>query len=236
VTIVPGQTYPPQRSFKPRRRGLSPSRLASYERAMARWGLAVDGSQLSFAEVFGDAADVVLDVGFGGGEALIELAEVRPQEHVIGVDVHTPGIAAVLGEVQRRGLGNVRVVEGDAVDFLRRIPADSLAGIRVFFPDPWPKQRQRSRRLIRPAVVARFVECLRPGGDLQLATDDADYATRMRVVCDDTPGLTGGFIDRPSWRPVTRFEQRGVDEGRPPIDLSYTVSESSVSASSSALR
>lgn len=172
--------------------------------------------------MFGDVADVVLDIGFGGGEALIELAEVRPREHVIGIDVHTPGIAAVLGEVERRGLRNVRVVEGDAVDFLHRIPADSLSHIRVFFPDPWPKQRQRSRRLIRPAVVTRFVECLRPGGELQLATDDADYAAQMRIVCDDIPGLSGGVVDRPTWRPVTRFEQRGVYEGRPPIDLSYT--------------
>ena len=96
VSIPSLVTHPPQRSFKPRRRGLSPSRIAAYERAMAKWGLAVDGPQLSLEDTFGGAGEVVLDVGFGGGEALIEMAELRPVEHVIGVDVHTPGIATVL--------------------------------------------------------------------------------------------------------------------------------------------
>jgi tRNA (guanine-N7-)-methyltransferase len=191
---------------------------------------------MSLVDVFGCDDEVVLDVGFGGGEALIELAEVRPHECVIGVDVHTPGIAAVLGAVERRGLSNVRVVDGDAVDLLHRIPRRSLSAIRVFFPDPWPKQRQRSRRLVRPAVVSEFVRCLRAGGTLHLATDDTDYAAQMRSVCGDTAGLAGGEVERPTWRPVTRFETRGIDAGRPPVDLIYTTSESSVSESSSAAR
>jgi tRNA (guanine-N7-)-methyltransferase len=236
VSILPGKTYPPQRSFKPRRRGLSPSRLDAYERAMVRWGLTVDGETLAFGELFDGDGDVVLDIGFGGGEALIELAETRPHEHVIGVDVHTPGIAAVLGAVQRRGLSNVRVVEGDAVDLLHRIPDRSLAAIRVFFPDPWPKQRQRSRRLIRPEVVEEFARRLHFGGVLHLATDDAEYAAQMNCVCRTTAGLSGGEVSRPSWRPLTRFEQRGIEAGHPPIDLIYTASDNSVNASSSAPR
>src|SRR4029079_17841783 len=104
--------------------------------------------------------NVVLDIGLGAGEALIEMAETRPYEHVVCIDVHTPGIAAVLEAIEARGLGNVRVVDGDVLDFIARIPDGSLSAIRAFFPDPWPKHRQRGRRLIRHDVVARLVRLL----------------------------------------------------------------------------
>ena len=192
---------------------------------MARWALPVEGPCLSFDEVFGgdegDPADVIIDIGFGGGEALIELAEMRPHERVIGIDVHTPGIAAVLEAIESRGLTNVRVVAGDIIEFLDRIPPRSLAEIRAFFPDPWPKRRQHSRRLIRPDVVRRLVPLLCAGGRLHLATDSADYATQMRQVCDAEAALQGGVVERPSWRPHTRFERRGIEEGRQAADLIY---------------
>jgi tRNA (guanine-N7-)-methyltransferase len=181
-----------------------------------------------FADVFTDGVldatgNVVLDIGFGSGEALIELAGVRPNECIIGIDVHTPGIAAVLEAVEKRGLRNVRVVEGDVFDLLARIPARSLAAIRVYFPDPWPKRRQRGRRLIRVDVVDRLLPLLRSGGVLHLATDVDDYAAQMREVCEAVPELVGGVIERPRWRPVTRYEQRAIAEGRRPVDLVYTV-------------
>jgi tRNA (guanine-N7-)-methyltransferase len=203
---------------------------------MERWGIAVDGAQLSFEEVFGSTGDVVLDIGFGGGEALIEVAETRPHECVIGIDVHTPGVAAILEAIENRGLRNVRVVDGDVLDFMGRIPPGSLGTIRIFFPDPWPKRQQRSRRLIRSDVVARLVPLLRVGGTLHIATDCADYVKQIRAVCDADPVLSGGPIERPSWRPVTRFEQRAIDQGRTAVDLVYSVSDSSASDSSSALR
>jgi tRNA (guanine-N7-)-methyltransferase len=207
---------------------LSPVRAVAYEQALTRWGIAVTGPLLSLADVFTEGVldvigDVVLDIGFGSGEALIELAEARPNECVIGIDVHTPGIAAVLDAVEKRGLRNVRVVEGDVFDLVSRIPARSLAAIRVYFPDPWPKRRQRGRRLIRVEVVDRLVPLLRRGGVLHLATDVDDYAAQMGDVCGAVPELTGGVIDRPSWRPVTRYEQRAITEGRRPVDLVYTV-------------
>jgi tRNA (guanine-N7-)-methyltransferase len=240
VPIPVDFTHPPQRSFKPRRRGLTPSRIEAYERANERWGIAVEGDQLSFEEVFGGHIDpldeIVLDVGFGGGEALIEIAEIRPHERVLGVDVHTPGVAAVFDAIEARGLRNVRVVEGDVMDFLPRIPQRSLAAIRIFFPDPWPKRRQRKRRLVRPDVIHRLVSLLRTGGTIHVATDDPDYAAQMCRVCDAQAGLIGGVIARPSWRPITRYEQRGIDEGRGSVDLLYTASESSPSDSSSARR
>ncbi|HEX3088401.1 MAG TPA: tRNA (guanine(46)-N(7))-methyltransferase TrmB [Ilumatobacteraceae bacterium] len=240
MSIPAAVTHPPQRSFKPRRRGLSASRIDAYRRSMERWGIAIEGPTLSFDTLFGTAdgepVDVVLDIGFGGGEALVEVAEVRPDENVIGVDVHTPGVAAVLEAVEVRGLRNVRVVEGDVIDFIGRIPVRSLAAARMFFPDPWPKQRQRSRRLVRHDFLDRLVPVLRIGGTIHIATDSADYASHVRAVCDARPDLIGGVIERPSWRPTTRFERRGVDEGRLAVDLLYSTSLSSPSDSSSALR
>ncbi len=199
---------------------------------MGTWGIGVTGDPLSFDVVFGDGVfgdaggdvrEVVLDIGFGSGEALIEVAELRPHECVLGIDVHTPGVAAVLEAVQRRGLRNVRVVEGDVIDLLERIPERSLAAIRVFFPDPWPKRRQRGRRLIRPEIIKRLVPLLRTGGTLHLATDVDDYAAQMCAVCEAVPGLAGGVIERPAWRPITRYERRAIDEGRRPVDLVYIV-------------
>jgi tRNA (guanine-N7-)-methyltransferase len=214
--------------------------MAAYERSMTRWGIAVEGPQLSFDEVFampGAAIGaIVLDIGFGGGEALIEVAELRPREHVIGVDVHTPGVAAVLEAVEARGMRNVRVVEGDVIDFICRVPERSLDAIRILFPDPWPKHRQRNRRLVRPDVVDVLVRSLRVGGTIHLATDSAEYAAQIERVCDAHPDLSGGVVERPAWRPMTRFEQRGIDEGRCPVDLIYNVSLSSPSDSSSAPR
>jgi len=154
-------------------------------------------------------------------EALIELARDRPDECVIGVEVHTTGLAAVL----EAGLPNVRVVDGDVLDFLPRLAPASLDEIRIWFPDPWPKQRQRHRRLIRPDVVARVVALLRDGGRLHLATDSLDYSLQMQQVCAH---LGGGVVDRPPWRPVTRYESRGLAAGRTPVDLIYTLKRNSV--------
>lgn len=194
------------------------------------------GPKLSFDELFGVPGRVVLDIGFGSGEALIELAELRPEELVIGIDVHTPGVAAVLEAIESRGLRNVRVAEGDVLDLLARIPRRSLAAVRIFFPDPWPKRRQRGRRLVRADVVDRLVELLADGGELHIATDDTDYVDQILLVCGERPALIGGVIERPSWRPTTRYEQRALDQGRRRVDVRYVLSDSSESESSSASR
>lgn len=212
---------PPVRTFKPRRRSLSTARQSWVEQQLERWGLAESGPMLDPVLVFGRRAPLVLDIGFGGGEALIQLARARPDEDVIGVEVHTPGISQVLDGLERHGLANVRLVAGDALVFVDRVPAGSLAGVRVWFPDPWPKARHRQRRLVRSDVVASLTERLEVGGWLHLATDVDDYAVQMRAVCGAEPRLAGGVVERPGWRPVTRFEQRGATEGRRATDLVY---------------
>ena len=207
-------------TFKPRRRRMSPRRAAAYER-MRDSILADTGDLLDLTTLVVPSDRIVLDIGFGGGESVVELARERPHESIIGVEVHTPGIGHVLATVEADGLRNVRVVEGDALRFLDRVPTASLAGVRIWFPDPWPKVRQRDKRIVQPHVVATLVDRLRPDGVLHLATDVADYAAQMRRVCDAEPRLAGGPVERPGWRPLTRFEQRGLDEGRAATDLVY---------------
>ncbi len=214
-------SLPPVRTFKPRRRSLSAARQAWVSEQLARWGLAESGARLDLTEVFGRTAPVVLDVGVGGGEATVVLARQRPHEDTIAVDVHTPGISQVLAAIDADGLTNLRVVHGDALVFLDRLAPASLAGIRVWFPDPWPKARHRHRRLVQPTTVAALVDRLAVGGVLHLATDVDDYAVQMMSVCAREPRLVGGVVERPAWRPVTRFEARGAREGRTAVDLLY---------------
>lgn len=211
----------PTATFKPRRRSVSPARRAEIERWMTTLGLDEDGPPLDLPAVFGRRAPVLLEIGFGGGESTLALARERPDEDVLAVEVHTPGVSRLLAGLVADGLTNVRVVHGDALVFLRRVPTGSLAGVRILYPDPWPKQRQRHRRLLDADVVDALVERLEDGGQLHLATDSADYARQMRRVCETEPRLAGGEVERPGWRPVTRFEQRGRDDGRASVDLVY---------------
>ena len=215
----------PALTFKVRRRGLSPKRQREFDEWMARWSIELDGPELAWDEVFGpDRAPgrgVVLDVGFGHGESTIELARAQPHLDVVGVEVHDPGVVTVLDAIEHDPLPHVRVVHGDLLRFLRRIGPDSLDVVRVFFPDPWRKVRQHHRRLVRDDVVAALVDRLRVGGELHLATDVADYADAMAIACDADGRLVGGRIERPDDRPETRFERRGLAEGRPPTDLRY---------------
>lgn len=214
---------PPPRSFQPRRRALSPARAEAYARQRERLLLPSGGPLLHWREVFGEPEPpVVLDIGFGGGEGLVELAAARPHEAIVGVEVHTPGVAHVLAAAEQHGWRHVRVVEDDVLHFLPRVPDASLAGVRLWFPDPWPKNKQKHRRLFRPDVVTRLVDTLRVGGTLHVATDITDYAHQVCVVAADERRLEGGEVSRPDWRPVTRYERRGLAAGRTPVDLVFT--------------
>lgn len=211
----------PNTTFKPRRRSLSPTRQAQFETWLQRWGLDDHGKVLDWSEVFTADMPVVVDIGFGHGEATIAMAAAEPDVAIIGVEVHTPGVVNVLDAIEHTPLPNVRVVHGDVLRFLVRVAPASLAGVRIYFPDPWPKARHHSRRLVRPDVVEVLVDRLADGGEIHLATDVEHYAFEMQVACDAHADLVGGVIARPDTRPLTRFEQRGLDEGRPATDLVY---------------
>ena len=213
---------PPVRTFKPRRRSLTPRRAELFERLAPVYVLDDAGGVLDLDDVFGHSANVVLDIGFGIADALLEMALAEPDLDVIGVEVHTPGIAGALAAIEQHARTNVRLVHGDALLFLDRLEDGSLAGVRILFPDPWPKARHQHRRLVRDDVVARLVALLRVGGWLHLATDNEGYAGQMRRVCDAHPGLQGGPVARPPARPLTRYEQKGIEAGHTVVDFRYS--------------
>jgi tRNA (guanine-N7-)-methyltransferase len=188
------------------------------------WFVDDQGPPLDPGDLFESPGPVVVEIGIGLGEALIDMSAADPATNVIGIDVHTPGMAKVLAAVEADGRTNVRLVHGDALLFLDRLPELSLAGIRVFFPDPWPKPGQHHKRIISTDRLAAIVRPIAVGGWLHLATDIEHYAQQMIRVCADQPALTGGVIQRPSGpgtRPITRYERKGLDAGRSTTDLWY---------------
>jgi tRNA (guanine-N7-)-methyltransferase len=211
------------RSYRLRRRSIGATRVPVYERLITELGISATGAVLDPPALFDAPVNrVVLDIGFGYGDALIELATARPADGVIGVEVHTPGVANVLAAVDERELTNVRVVEGDATEFVERLPSSSLDEVRIWFPDPWVKRKQHRRRIVSDAFVDALVDRIRVGGRLHLATDIADYAAHMAAVTEAHPRLRGGVVARPEWRPETSYERRGRASGRTPIDLILT--------------
>ncbi len=165
---------------------------------------------------------VVLEIGFGDGRATAQMAAADPHTGILAIDVHTPGVGALLALVGEMGLTNVRVMEADALGVLARmVPPESLAGLRTFFPDPWPKARHHKRRLVQPEVIEIVHSRLTPGGSWHLATDWGAYAEWAEVRFEADARWQGGVIDRPDWRPVTRYERRALRDGRVITDLLY---------------
>ncbi|WP_231953793.1 tRNA (guanosine(46)-N7)-methyltransferase TrmB [Actinoplanes derwentensis] len=179
-----------------------------------------DRTPLDLDVLFGRTAPVVLEIGFGMGDATAAMAASDPGRGYLGVEVHTPGIGNLLALAGEQGLTNVRVALGDAMHLVHRLAPGSLDAVHVFFPDPWPKARHHKRRLIQPANVAVFRERLRPGGVLHCATDWPEYALAMAETLDADPGLRR-LPESKGDRPETKFERRGSDAGRPITDLRY---------------
>jgi tRNA (guanine-N7-)-methyltransferase len=191
-----------------------------------RWIVPYADAAMDWPAVFGRAAPMVLEVGFGMGDATAQIAACRPETDFIGVEVHPPGVGALLARIEDAQLTNLRIVQHDAVQVLQHMIAPhSLAGLHIYFPDPWPKKRHHKRRLIQPEFVRLAVSRLRPGGYLHSATDWQPYAEHMLEVLRADPGLTNTAADyapRPSWRPVSKFERRGLNLGHGVWDLLFT--------------
>ncbi|MEU1330950.1 tRNA (guanosine(46)-N7)-methyltransferase TrmB [Streptomyces sp. NPDC005865] len=221
------------RSFQPRRSRVTTSQGDALRRLWPQWGLDIDGlRRLDLAELFGDGEKpsdkpVVLEIGFGMGEATAQMAAADPDTGILAVDVHTPGQGNLLGLAERAGLGNVRVANGDAIILLREMLAPaSLDGLRVYFPDPWPKARHHKRRLIQPEFLTLAAPSLKPGAILHCATDWEPYAEQMLEVLTAHPDFEntredGGYAPRPDFRPLTRFEGQGLGKGHVVHDLLF---------------
>lgn len=165
---------------------------------------------------------LVLEVGCGHGEAAVGYALAHPDHDVLAVDVHSPGIADLLETATRLALENVLVERGDAVDLLdRAIPTGGLIGLHLFFPDPWPKTRHRKRRFVRPDLLDLVADRLQPDGWFRVASDVDDYVRWTTAHLDAHGSFTGGTVERPEWRPVTRYESAAVASGRGVVDLAY---------------
>jgi tRNA (guanine-N7-)-methyltransferase len=231
-------TAMPVRSYKRRSGRITAGQRAALESLVGRYAVdAPSTDPIDPAALFGRTAPLVLEIGFGMGEATLTMAADDPGRDVLAVDVHRPGAGALVRDVHRFGLPNVRVLVGDAVDVLRdRLAPGSLDEVRLYFPDPWPKARHHKRRLFTPAFARLVATRLRPGGRLHLATDWTPYAEQMRAVLDAEPlftldpdgdpaGAADGVPDagpggpRPVWRPVTRFERQGLARGHQVHDL-----------------
>lgn len=171
-------------------------------------------------------APIVCEIGFGMGEATVKMAADAPATGILAVDVHTPGQGNLLRLAERNGLGNIRVANGDAVILLREmLEPDSLSGLRIFFPDPWPKKRHHKRRIVQPEFLDLAAVPLAPGALVHLATDWEPYAEQMLEVMTAHPAFEntagGGFAERPAVRPVTRFEKQGLHKGHVVRDLVF---------------
>lgn len=181
--------------------------------------------KLDFDVAFQRAADTILEIGFGMGGATAEIAAAQPENNYLGIEVHTPGVGALLKQIGERNLTNLRIIQHDAVEVLQQMVANaSLAGIHIYFPDPWHKARHHKRRLIQPAFVATLVEKLKTGGYLHLATDWENYAEQMLEVLSAEGHLintVANYAARPAFRPLTKFEQRGLRLGHGVWDLVF---------------
>jgi tRNA (guanine-N7-)-methyltransferase len=199
------------------------------ERALAELGprfvLPYADAVLNTEQVFGRRAPCIVEIGFGMGAATAEIAQARPDVDFIGIEVHEAGVGALLRLIGERGICNLRIVRHDAVAvFEHMLAPGTLAGVHIFFPDPWHKKRHHKRRLIQSAFVAMLVSRLAPGGVLHAATDWQPYAEQMLDVLAAEPGLVNsaaGYAPRPSYRPLTKFEARGVALGHGVWDLVF---------------
>nr|WP_217164378.1 tRNA (guanosine(46)-N7)-methyltransferase TrmB [Streptomyces sp. AC512_CC834] len=216
------------RSFQPRRSRVTAGQADALQRLWPLWGLDIDGQRvIDLAELFGNGRPVVLEVGFGMGEATARMAAADPDTNILAVDVHTPGQGNLLGLAERNGLSNVRVGNGDAIILMREmLDPGSLAGLRVYFPDPWPKKRHHKRRLIQPEFLNLAATRLAPGAVVHCATDWEPYAEQMLDVLTAHPDFENtvagdGFAPRPEHRPRTRFEGQGLEKGHVVNDLLF---------------
>ena len=225
-SIDPSPPHRPVRSYVLRGGRLGGGRQRALSELGPRFVLPFEPQVLDAAAVFGRRAPLVLEIGFGMGDATAAIAQARPDTDFLGVEVHEAGVAALLRRIDERRLANLRIVRHDAVEVLQQMVAPaSLAGVHLFFPDPWPKKRHHKRRLVQPAWAALVASRLAPGGTLHCATDWEPYAEQMLQVLTDEPLLrntAAAYAERPAYRPLTKFEARGLRLGHGVRDLVFT--------------
>ncbi len=218
-------SHPPIRSFVLRQGRVSNAQRRAVDTLLPVYGVDYAPGVLDFAQVFGRQAPVILEIGFGMGETTARIAESHPGNDYLGLEVHTPGVGALLKRIAELDLANIRIVQHDAVEVIERMIAPAtLAGAHIFFPDPWPKKRHHKRRLIQADFVALLASRLAPGAYLHAATDWQEYAEQiLAVLCAESAlaNTAQGFAPRPDYRPLTKFESRGLALGHGVWDIIF---------------
>lgn len=217
------------RSFVKREGRLTKGQAAAIQRLWPSIGLTLENGRLDLVEVFGREAPVTLEIGFGMGHSLVEMAANAPERDFIGIEVHEPGVGTCLMAVEDAEINNLRLFHEDAVEVLKQcIPDNGLNCVQIFFPDPWHKKRHHKRRIVQPEFVQLLIQKIETGGVIHLATDWENYAEHMLEVLNDEPQLTNlsssnDYVPRPDSRPKTKFERRGEGKGHGVWDLQFKV-------------
>ena len=205
------------KSYVLRQGRLTKAQAGAIDKYWVEFGIDYRNEPLDLYAIFNREAPRVLDIGTGMGETTLRLARHNPENDYLAVEVHRPGIGRLLYGIAEYGLTNIRVINHDAVEVVnQQIPVESMTSIYIHFPDPWPKKRHHKRRLVQPGFINRLTTRMKLEGQLYLATDSRDLAEYMLAVCDAENGLInlagyGNFSPRPRWRPLTKFEKRGLD-------------------------
>ena len=222
---MPPSSHPPIRSFVLRQGRVSNAQRRAVDTLLSVYGIGYVPGALDFGQVFGRRAPTILEIGFGMGETTALIAQAHPENNYLAIEVHTPGVGSLLKRIAEDGLTNLRLIQHDAVEVLEHMIASAaLAGAHIFFPDPWPKKRHHKRRLIQPGFVALLASRLAPGAYLHAATDWQEYAEQILAVFAAEPGLANtapGFAPRPDYRPLTKFESRGLKLGHGVWDIIF---------------
>lgn len=224
------EPHRPIRSYVLRQGRVSNAQQRAYDTLLPEFGIPFAHELLDLDRVFGRSAPKILEIGFGMGETTAGIAAAHRENDYLGIEVHTPGVGSLLKQIHERGLTNVRIVQHDAVEVLTHMIAPrTFDGAHIFFPDPWPKKRHHKRRLIQPAFVALLVERMKPGAYLHVATDWQEYAEQALAVLAAEPRLrntAAGYAARPDYRPLTKFENRGLKLGHAVWDIVFRQSNS----------
>ena len=214
------------RSFVLRQGRVSSAQQRAHDTLLPRFGIPFAGQALDLDTAFGRAAPKILEIGFGMGETTAVIAKSNPDRDYLGIEVHTPGVGSLLKTIGEEGITNIRIIQHDAVEVLKHmIKPGALDGVHIFFPDPWHKKRHNKRRLIQAPLIEKLVKKLKPGGYLHAATDWEDYAIQILEVFNGNAELQNTAADyapRPAYRPLTKFEARGIRLGHGVWDIVFT--------------
>jgi len=220
----PGKRLREIKSFVLRQGRLTPGQQKAFDTLWPLYGINYEQQQLDLKTIFSNNHPVVLEIGFGNGDSLAQMAIDRPDINFLGIEVHRPGVGHLLLQIEKHQLSNLRIISHDAVEVIRDCLADnSLEGVQLFFPDPWHKKRHHKRRIVQATFLDMLCRVVRPGGFFHAATDWENYAQHMRDVINSHSAFktasANGYIERPTSRPLTKFEQRGQKLGHGVWDI-----------------